>query len=488
MDLKIIEKKILDYLKKRNEVIRFEDLIEDLKVDQSSLMRSLLEMNKENLVKIEEADRIEIKMTNEGKKVIESGLPECNLVELLKEKGEMHIKDIPMKDKNIAIAWAKNKDLIEIKEGIVKLKRNYENKDKKEIEWLKEMGDREYYMLNVNKEILDILKRRKFIEIIPKTVRFIKLTEKGKGHDIEIEEEIKEITPEVILNKEWKRKKIKEYNIYAQSYETFPGKKHFVNQAIDYIRQIWLDMGFEEMKGKILCKSFWNFDALFVPQNHPAREMQDTFYVDISLNEEIDKEVLNKVKAVHERGDRRSIGWGYKYSYEKANQAVLRTHTTVLSALTLYDLDIKDLPKKYFAIGKVFRNETLDWKHLFEFYQVEGIVVDENLNFRHLLGYLKEFFKKMGYENIRVRPAYFPYTELSVEIEVLIPSKGWTELGGAGIFRAEVVKPLLGKEIPVLAWGLGLERIIMNYYGFKDIRDIYTDNINLLRNTKRWLQ
>ena len=192
---------------------------------------------------------------------------------------------------------------------------------------------------------------------------------------------------------------------------------------------------------------------------------------------------VKRVKETHETGwTTGSTGWNYKWDENIARQLLLRTHTTPLSAQTISKLKESDLPVKFFNIGKVFRNETLDWSHLFEFNQSEGIVIDENVNFRHLLGYLREFFKKMGFERVRFRPAYFPYTELSVEPEVFHPiHKKWIELGGAGIFRPEVVKPLLGKDIPVLAWGLGVERIITLDYKINDLRDLYKNDIKKLR-------
>ena len=147
------------------------------------------------------------------------------------------------------------------------------------------------------------------------------------------------------------------------------------------------------------------------------------------------------------------------------------------------------MPVKYFAVGKCFRNETVDWSHGFEFNQTEGIVVDRNANFRHLLGYLKEFFRKMGFENIRFTPSYFPYTEPSVEIHVFHNEKKiWLELGGAGIFRPEVVIPLFGEYIPVLAWGPGLDRTIMDYYNIKDLREMYRNDVKDLREKKGWLK
>jgi len=152
--------------------------------------------------------------------------------------------------------------------------------------------------------------------------------------------------------------------------------------------------------------------------------------------------------------------------------------------------ELKDYEKgKFFAIGKCFRNETVDWGHLFEFNQTEGIVIDKDANFRHLLGYLKEFFKKMGFEKVRFVPSYFPYTEPSVEIYAYHSGKKvWMEVGGAGIFRPEVVVPLLGRFIPVLAWGPGFDRALMEYYGIKDIRELYENDITKLRKMKFWIK
>jgi len=177
----------------------------------------------------------------------------------------------------------------------------------------------------------------------------------------------------------------------------------------------------------------------------------------------------------------------YEWDEEEAKKAVLRTHTTCLSARTIANLKKEELPVKFFALGKNFRNETVDWNHGFEFNQTEGIVIDRNVNFRHLLGYLKQFFKKMGFEKLRFRPAYFAYTSPSVEIDVWHPvRKEWLELGGAGIFRPEVVIPLLGENIPVLAWGPGFDRILMDYYKINDIRILYKNDISHLRNVKFW--
>jgi len=240
-----------------------------------------------------------------------------------------------------------------------------------------------------------------------------------------------------------------------------------------------LEMGFEEIEGDFVESCFWNMDMLFIPQDHPAREMQDTLYCKIPSKIKIDdKKLVEKIGKVHEDGgSTSSTGWGYKFSKEEAERPLLRTHTTVNTIRYLYNNP--EPPCKVFSIGRVFRKENIDSTHLPEFYQIEGIVHEEDANFRQLIGVLKEFYKRMGFEKVRCRPGYFPYTEPSMEVDVFFNNQ-WMELGGSGIFRPEVTEPI-GVKHPVLAWGLGLERLAMLKFGLKDIRDLYISDLGWLR-------
>jgi phenylalanyl-tRNA synthetase alpha chain len=296
---------------------------------------------------------------------------------------------------------------------------------------------------------------------------------------------IEEVTPETI--KTWKRgKKFRKYDTNSEVPILYGGKKHFVNKTIEKGKRIWLDMGFKEMKSTFVQTSFWNFDALFTAQDHPVRDLHDTFFIKGFDGQLPENKIVNRVKQAHEKGVAGSKGWQYSWSEKESKKVVLRTHTTCLSAKTLASIDVKkDLPTKFFAIGKCFRNETLDWSHGFEFNQTEGIVVDKNANFRNLLGYLKEFAKKMGFTKIRIQPAYFPYTEPSVEGAVWHEEKKeWVEVLAAGIFRPEVTEPLLGEPVPVLAWGPGFDRLMLFAYNMSDIRKIYENDIKDLRQKK----
>jgi phenylalanyl-tRNA synthetase alpha chain len=307
-------------------------------------------------------------------------------------------------------------------------------------------------------------------------------------------EMLEALTPKMLKGTSWKGKKFRRYDLNSPVARISGGKRHFVNQATDHAKSIWLEMGFKEMKGNMVDSGFWVFDALFTAQDHPVREMQDTFYLKglkAKLPEAKDKkslDVVRNVKESHEGGVDGSKGWQQSWGEDDARKLLLRTHTTCLSARMLKEIgEKKEFPTKYFALGKCFRNETVDWSHGFEFNQTEGIVVDENANFRQLLGYLKQFFSKMGYDKLRWRPAYFSYTEPSLEIDVWHEGKGkWLELGGAGMFRPEVTIPMFGRHIPVLAWGPGFDRIIMDFFGIDDLREMYKNDIAKLREMKVW--
>ena len=148
--------------------------------------------------------------------------------------------------------------------------------------------------------------------------------------------------------------------------------------------------------------SFWNFDALFVPQQHPARDLQDTFYLSSpshATNSPPDAEYLKRVGQVHQEGDYGSIGYRYPWSKEESSKLVLRTHTTATSTQMLYKLANREggfKPTRMFSIDRVFRNETVDATHLAEFHQVEGVIADYGLTLGDLIGFMSTFFAKQG--------------------------------------------------------------------------------------------
>jgi phenylalanyl-tRNA synthetase alpha chain len=326
----------------------------------------------------------------------------------------------------------------------------------------------------------DLIKRGIIQET--ETVKYlIAITPEGlalAGKGLDLRGETGTLTREQILSGAWKTANLRKYDVTKLPKKAYPGKIHPYQRIIAEMREILLEMGFEELYGGIVQQSFWNFDALFQPQDHPAREMQDTFYLRETLPL---PQGYEKVKAMHEcGGETSSTGWGGVWKEEKAEQCVLRTHTTSVSIQ--YLARNPNPPVKAFCIGRVYRRETIDTTHLAEFEQLEGIVMDEGVTFGNLLGILREFYHRMGFEGVRFKPSYYPYTEPSLDAEVYVEGIGWIEMGGAGIFREEVTAPL-GINFPVLAWGLGVSRIAMLRLGLKDLRYLHKSDVAFLRET-----
>ncbi len=491
------ERKILPHVeeKKIREICRKSNL------DKTSVLRALEYLQNKEIVKLSFKKKKIIEIAVNGALYKKKGLPERRLLNLLNEKRILKMQEAQKESRlsndefKASLGALKKKAMIELKNQRIILSANKEEISKKSLEeFFIESLPVEYDSLSPEQlHALKLLQNRKdIIQIKEEKIINIKITELGKkiiSHEIKGKDLIEQITPEILKKEsQWRGKKFRRYDVISSVPAINGGKRHFVNQSTDYARKIWTDMGFKEMTGNMIVSSFWNFDALFTAQDHPVRDMQDTFFIN-RKSDIPDKKLVKAVKESHEKGVEGSKGWQYSWNEEEAKKLVLRTHTTCLSAQTLAKLKKEEFPAKFFALGKCFRNETVDWSHSFEFNQTEGIVIDKNANFRHLLGYLKEFAKKMGFKKIRFRPAYFPYTEPSLEGDVWNEEKKeWVEMIAAGIFRPEVTIPLLGENIPVLAWGPGFDRMIMKIYGIKDLRELYKNNINQLRKMKFWIK
>jgi len=294
--------------------------------------------------------------------------------------------------------------------------------------------------------------------------------------------ELDRLSPEILSAGGWRGKTLRPIDVEAKAPVFHPGRRHPVRDFIREVREVYISMGFTELEGGSVHPAFWNFDALFIPQDHPGREMQDTFYLEGLLDERLRRTgAVAKVASTHEDGWKTgSTGWGYTWRIEEARRLVLRTHNTVLTVRALSESREKEA--RVFAVSKVYRNENLDYKHLAEFYQMDGIMVGKGLNVRHLMGFLTEFYKKLGMKEVKLWPTYFPYTEPSLEVVGYSEAaKAWIELSGSGVFRPEVTLPL-GVGVPVLAWGPGIERLMLMRFGLDDMRDLYGVDLSWLRN------
>lgn len=334
--------------------------------------------------------------------------------------------------------------------------------------------------LNDKKELSE-LKKRKLVTLT-KIVGY-KITKTDK-FSVEIVNLETDITSDMIINNSWENAKFKPYNFNSEGVYPQSGALHPLNKVREEFRQIFFSMGFVEMpSNQYVDTGFWNFDTLFVPQQHPARDLQDTFYLKdpIKGDEPSDKEFLANVKAVHQDGKYGSIGYRYPWKLEESLRMVLRTHTTAISSAMLKKLADDPKPVRYFSIDRVFRNEAVDATHLAEFHQVEGVMAGYNITLGDLIGFMEDFFGQMGVNNLRFKAAYNPYTEPSMEIFAYHKTlKKWVEIGNSGMFRPEMLEAMgLPKNLRVLGWGLSLERPTMIKYNVSNIRELLGHKVSL---------
>ncbi|WFC99998.1 phenylalanine--tRNA ligase [Malassezia yamatoensis] len=327
------------------------------------------------------------------------------------------------------------------------------------------------------------LKKRKMIS----QRKFLSFAiKKGPQFALTVQKLETELTADMLASGEWKKATFKKYNFDAEGISPPSGALHPLLKVREEFRKIFFEMGFAEMPtNRFVDSSFWCFDSLFVPQQHPARDVQDTFFVaDPPAAQEIPEDYLQRVIEVHERGAYGSIGYRYPFDRKVTESLVLRTHTTAVSSAMLYQIANQPggfKPAKLFSIDRVFRNEATDMTHLAEFHQVEGVVADENLTLGDLIGFMQIFFTKMGVNKLRFKPAYNPYTEPSLEIFSYHDGlKKWVEIGNSGMFRPEMIRTMgIPEGVNVLGFGLSLERPTMIRYGVKDIRHLVGHKVPL---------
>ncbi len=342
---------------------------------------------------------------------------------------------------------------------------------------------------NEEKAIADDLKKRGLVDQDVVKKRTATLTELGKQvarTGAISQKTVDRLTPEMLATGQWKTISFRSYDLNAPAPKIYFGKPQPYREFLEEVREKFTALGFEEMTGPIVESEFWNMDALFMPQFHSARDIHDAYYIkEPKFATDLPKELVRKVSEAHENGfGTGSKGWRYNFDEKKTSRLILRSQTTACSARKLASKDLK-IPGKYFAIGRCFRYDVIDAKHLADFNQVEGIVVEEAINLRQLTGLLKLFAKEFcNTDKIKVVPSYFPFTEPSASLYAKHPQLGWMELAGAGIFRPEMIKPLTGRNMGVLAWGIGIDRIAMFKLGLNDIRELFSHSLAFLRNAK----
>ena len=475
------EKRMLRIMQDRADDWTLEEVLKACNWDDQAIAVSAGHgLSNHGFVKIKESSNRDVILGSEGEKAVKDGLLEARLWNFIRENKTATMADL-----------SSNFERHETGPGIGLLKGlgvsleggkfSCQNPDE-----ISEIISERTEFINspsIDNPLIDHFKGRKnLIEIVEVISRTWSITQSGQAiPDSDLEEVLKisEITPELLQGDSWKEAEFRPYDVSIEASVPRSGKSHPMQALIERIRSIFLEMGFSEIVEDYVQTAGWNMDALFIPQDHPAREMQDTFYLDEPKSIPLDPSLLESWKNIHEHGgETESTGWGGNFSEEISQKGLLRTHTTVNTIQYLAENPTD--PCRVFAIDRVFRKESIDRTHLPEFHQIEGIIMEPGANLGMLVSTLKTFYQKMGYPEVRVRPAYFPYTEPSLEVEVKWRGK-WLELGGAGIFRPEVTEPL-GIKDPVCAWGMGLERLAMLVLGLDDIRQLYISDLEWLRN------
>ncbi|GGP22467.1 phenylalanyl--tRNA ligase subunit alpha [Thermocladium modestius] len=470
---------------------RLDDVAREMGVEPSSLMRTVMELSSRGLLEVDKAVESTYELTEEGRRYLSIGSPEARLVKLLAacrcsprpDEVAGRAREVGVEllegEVGIAISNAARLGLIEVINGRVTLRGGSGGDPVR--------AALESVARGAVVDDLPQLIRRGLVRRRERSVITIKptsmLTELLGSGAIKPARLVTALTSELIRSGEWRRVELKEFDPSVPTPILLPIGRHFYGEFIDFLKEIYESMGFQETYGPYVELELWNFDALFQAQDHPAREIHDTFFVDAPRGHGVPEDLLKKVAAVHEDGGGTgSLGWRYKWSAEKALSLVLRSQATAVSVRSLASRG--DGEYRSFTIDRVFRPELLDAKHSMEFHQADGIMVGRGLTFKHLLGFHEEFARRLGMRKVMFRPSYFPFTSPSAEIYMLHGELGWIEVGGTGVFRPEVLAPLGIRESRVLAFGMGVDRLAMVVMGINDIRDLMSANVEELQRNR----
>lgn len=443
-------------------------------------------------------------LTDFGRSVAKNGTVEEKIISYLKDSGPKLLPEIAL---GLAI---ENKDVGSAfgalsKEGVLKM--NAEKKAEytgaaiparisvtKDLIAKAEAAGGTLDAANLSKDELDTMsgltKKRGISETPFKTIEretvTYKLTDESAQVAAALKEagitgnEIGEITPAMLASGDWKKGTFRAYNISIPPARIIPGRTNPYVQFLESVKDKLCSLGFQEFDGPLVETEFWNGDALFMPQFHAARDIHDVYRIKTPTHaKSIEEPYLSNVRNVHQNGGNTgSRGWNYNFDTEFTRRLIMRSQGTVLSAHQLHKAEI---PGKYFGIARCFRYDKVDATHLSDFYQTEGIILGEDVNLRTLLGMLEMFAVEIaGAEEVKYVPGYFPFTEPSIEVHIKHPKLGWFELGGSGIFRPEVTKAM-GIDVPVLAWGIGIDRMALMALGLNDLRELFCEDVERVR-------
>ena len=469
------------------------ELLEKTGLKKEELFWSIENLLQRKGIEIERSESESVELTPEGIAYAKDLMPEESLLKKA-SIGKLSVS-LKAKEDQIGFQWAKKKGLAEISKGIIDVTEKGRDAIKKGTEegnalrliaknpenYFKLMGSEKQAVLNLLDRKLITIKKKREILWVKATPEAIKELSEEKGID-----QIDSLDKSMISSGSWKGKAFKPYNMELNVEREKAAIRHPIRMLSKKLKEAYLSMGFIQTSGPVIEPAFWVFDSLFIPQDHPARDLQDTFY--LANPEKIDisgESSLEMIKKAHIES------WGGEWKEEEAEQALLRTHTTNISVRNIRKVleegsaeGEETLPMKFFSIGRVFRNENIDYRHLTDFYQHEGIVIGKNLTLSNLFHIMISIYKPLGLE-LKFKPAYFPFVEPGVEFYAYSEKTDeLIEMGGAGIIRNEITG-VPRKNITVLAWGSGLERILLlKDPSIKGVTELYNSGVGWLRNRR----
>jgi phenylalanyl-tRNA synthetase alpha chain len=483
-DLSLPEATLLAALRAGSEPCSEESLVEETGLHEEAVRGSLQRLRSKHLAIVLEENLARVRLTPRGEATVNDGLPERRLLDALRA-GASDAPDLTPTERSAAIGILRRRGFlapgapfrlssegpalaqgpIPEETALQALARGEEPPDP---------------------TLLPALERRGLARTEHITRRRWLASEEGRAFplDARTAEKVGALTREWLASGNWRDAAFRPYDVRADVPYVGGARPHPYAAWLEEFSEVLVGLGFEEAEGPLVETEFWNGDALFMPQDHPARSIHDVLHVEGVRGRAPASELLGRVAAAHEgrpippAKEPLSVGWTAHYDRALAGQPVLRSQTTAVSAR--YLARGPKPPFRMFSIGRNFRFEALDARHHIEFGQCEGVIGQEGVSLRHLIGIFTELSEAIGIRELKFRPSYFPFTEPSVEGYVRHPRHGWMEVFPGGLLRPEVLRPL-GIDVPVAAWGIGITRLAMTALGINDIRDLFNDDLGMLR-------
>ena len=488
-----MERKVIPYLKNN---ITLKELVKNSKIAEVEATRAIQFLQNKKVLSVDTTVQKIVSLGNNGKKYLKRELPERIFLRNLKGKtlSLSELKDhsgLSTEEINVCIGLLKSKAAIDVtKDRELKFKLTSQGEkllDKKtpEEELFAELKQNSVVLdslQDLKKFAYDNLKKRKDLiqteEVKTRTIILTDLGGKLIQEDLGVDL-LESLTPEMIKTGAWKEKEFRTYDIKCNVPKITGGARHPYSEGLNLIRKAFLEMGFQEMEGPWVETAFWNMDSMWIPQDHPAREVQDTFYLDRKGDLPKDAAFIKKIKAAHENGyNTGSKGHTTEWDPEVAKQLLLRTHSTATTYRYFYKLKLNE-NCKYFYLSHNFRNEAIDATHLPELGQSEGFIMADDLTLSDLMGFVKAYYEKLGITKVKFKPTFNPYTEPSMECHYYNEKMGkWYALINSGIFRPEALAPY-GITKKVLAWGMGSSRMAAVLTGKLKLKDLLGPEVDL---------